>query len=108
LKCIFFVKHENWDRFVEKYGNRIRPNVIKEVEKFRTCGRYSRSSPLREGKGEFFGLPLLSPSPYEGSSTLFDWYFRRDLVKLQRILDTVQGRKRGIKRDGRQRLSPVY
>ncbi|MED0676028.1 transposase [Aneurinibacillus thermoaerophilus] len=38
LKRIFFDERQHWKRFVEKYGNRIRPNVIKEIEKFRTCG----------------------------------------------------------------------
>jgi glycosyltransferase involved in cell wall biosynthesis len=35
---IFFDEHNNWEKFVEKYGNRIRKVVIKEVEKFRHCG----------------------------------------------------------------------
>jgi hypothetical protein len=38
LKQIFFDEHRHWDRFVEKHGERIRANVIKEVEKFRRCG----------------------------------------------------------------------
>ena len=38
LKDIFFDDHQHWERFVKKYGNRIRPNVLKEVEKFRQCG----------------------------------------------------------------------
>ncbi|GAB6172984.1 hypothetical protein JCM15765_24620 [Paradesulfitobacterium aromaticivorans] len=38
LKEIFFDSHRHWDAFVEKYGSRIRPIVIKEVEKFHRCG----------------------------------------------------------------------
>lgn len=38
LKQIFFDEYNNWDKFVSKYGNRIRSIVIKEVEKFRKCG----------------------------------------------------------------------
>lgn len=38
LKQIFFDHRGHWDAFVKKYGERIRPNVIKEVEKFRHCG----------------------------------------------------------------------
>jgi len=38
LKRIFFDEHGHWDRFVAKHKGRIRPNVIKEVEKFRKCG----------------------------------------------------------------------
>jgi hypothetical protein len=35
---IFFDERENWKRFVEKHGKRIRPVVCKEVEKFQHCG----------------------------------------------------------------------
>jgi len=35
---IFFDERENWGCFLKKYGNRIRPVVKKEIEKFRTCG----------------------------------------------------------------------
>ena len=35
---IFFDEKQNWNRFVEKYGKRIRPVVRKEVEKFHHCG----------------------------------------------------------------------
>lgn len=38
LKQIFFDHRGHWDAFVTKYGKRIRPNVIKEVNKFRNCG----------------------------------------------------------------------
>jgi hypothetical protein len=38
LKQIFFDKHRHWDSFVEKHNKHIRPNVIKEVQKFRGCG----------------------------------------------------------------------
>lgn len=38
LRRIFFDENNHWDRFVEKYGTRIRPIVVKEVEKFRNCG----------------------------------------------------------------------
>ena len=35
---IFFDGRENWKQFVEKYGKRIRPVVLKEVDKFCHCG----------------------------------------------------------------------
>ncbi len=38
LKQIFFGKHQHWDSFKKKHGAKIRPVVIKEVEKFRDCG----------------------------------------------------------------------
>ena len=38
MRQIFFDDERHWDKFVEKYGKRIRPIVIKEVEKFRNCG----------------------------------------------------------------------
>ena len=38
LKRIFFDEHRHWERFVEKHKEKIRPNVLKEVAKFRTCG----------------------------------------------------------------------
>ncbi|MDH3009532.1 transposase [Gordonia alkanivorans] len=38
LKRIFFDENQHWDRFVEKHGKKIRPNVLKEVSKFRGCG----------------------------------------------------------------------
>ena len=38
LKRIFFDEHRNWDRFVTKNKGKLRPNVVKEVEKFRGCG----------------------------------------------------------------------
>ncbi|WP_449305990.1 IS91 family transposase, partial [Piscibacillus salipiscarius] len=38
LRRIFFDKHNHWDRFVNKYGGRVRPIVLKEIEKFRECG----------------------------------------------------------------------
>jgi hypothetical protein len=46
LKRIFFDEHQHWDRFVEKHGNRVRPNVIKEVDKFRTCDTYEKGFKL--------------------------------------------------------------
>jgi hypothetical protein len=38
LKRIFFDEHGHWDRFVVKNKDKLRPNVVKEVEKFRGCG----------------------------------------------------------------------
>ncbi|WP_100523531.1 IS91 family transposase [Mycobacteroides abscessus] len=38
LRQIFFDQHRHWDRFVEKHKEKIRPAVLKEVEKFRGCG----------------------------------------------------------------------
>lgn len=38
LKRIFFDEHGHWDRFVAKLKGKLRPHVLKEVEKFRKCG----------------------------------------------------------------------
>ncbi len=38
MKRIFFDENRNWDTFVRKYNRRIRPVVIKEIEKFGHCG----------------------------------------------------------------------
>lgn len=38
LKQIFFDENQHWEAFKEKHGAKIRPIVIKEVEKFRDCG----------------------------------------------------------------------
>lgn len=38
LKRIFFDEHNHWDNFVKKHHINLRPNVIKEVEKFKGCG----------------------------------------------------------------------
>lgn len=38
LKQILFDQHQHWESFKQTYGERIRSNVIKEVEKFRDCG----------------------------------------------------------------------
>lgn len=38
LKKIFFDQRQHWETFKQKYEDRIRPVVIKEVEKFRDCG----------------------------------------------------------------------
>ncbi|MBB4075532.1 hypothetical protein GGR02_003369 [Anoxybacillus voinovskiensis] len=38
LREIFFDKHQHWEAFKKKHGAKIRPIVIKEVEKFRDCG----------------------------------------------------------------------
>lgn len=38
LKRIFFDGNQHWEAFKEKHGDRVRPIVIKEVEKFRDCG----------------------------------------------------------------------
>lgn len=38
LRQIFFDHHNHWDNFVKKHGKKIRPVVIKEVNKFRGCG----------------------------------------------------------------------
>ena len=38
LRRIFFDENQNWDEFKGKYGKKIRPIVIKEIEKFRDCG----------------------------------------------------------------------
>jgi hypothetical protein len=37
LKRIFFDQHQHWEKFKTKFGRKIRPIVIKEVEKFRDC-----------------------------------------------------------------------
>jgi hypothetical protein len=38
LKQIFFDEHNHWGHFIEKHGDKIRPIVIKEVNKFKGCG----------------------------------------------------------------------
>ncbi|MBB6695819.1 transposase [Cohnella xylanilytica] len=38
MKRIFFDEHRHWDKFVTKHRDKIRPNVLKEIEKFRQCG----------------------------------------------------------------------
>jgi hypothetical protein len=38
LKQIFFDSHGHWDAFVQKYGERVRAVVVKEVGKLRKCG----------------------------------------------------------------------
>ena len=38
LKQIFFDQYHHWEAFKKKHGAKIRPNVIKEVKKFRDCG----------------------------------------------------------------------
>lgn len=47
LRQIFFDHHNNWEKFKVKYSSRIREVVIKEVEKFRTCGNCTKL--LRSG-----------------------------------------------------------
>jgi hypothetical protein len=44
LKRIFFDQHQHWEKFKSKYGRKIRPIVIKEVEKFRDCGNLKKNS----------------------------------------------------------------
>jgi len=39
LKDIFFDENRHWERFVTAYGKRIRPVVMREVDKFRRCGQ---------------------------------------------------------------------
>lgn len=39
LKEILFDSNRHWDKFVAKYEKRIRPIVIREIEKFRKCGQ---------------------------------------------------------------------
>lgn len=38
LKRIFFDEHQHREKFKKKYGRKVRPIVIKEIEKFRDCG----------------------------------------------------------------------
>ncbi len=38
LREILFDKNKHWESFVDKYRGRIRPIVLKEVEKFHNCG----------------------------------------------------------------------
>lgn len=46
LRRIFFDHHEHWETFKVKYGDRLRPIVIKEVEKFRDCGHLKKGFKL--------------------------------------------------------------
>lgn len=41
LKEILFDHHQHWETFKRTYGERVRPNVIKEVEKFRESEEWS-------------------------------------------------------------------
>jgi hypothetical protein len=38
LRRIFFDENQHWELFKGKHGKRVRPIVLKEVEKFRDCG----------------------------------------------------------------------
>nr|WP_165972307.1 transposase zinc-binding domain-containing protein [Paenibacillus piri] len=38
MKQIFFDEHRHWEAFIEKHKEHIRSNVLKEVQKFRSCG----------------------------------------------------------------------
>jgi len=38
LHRIFFDEQQNWEAFKAKHGKKIRPVVVKEVEKFKDCG----------------------------------------------------------------------
>lgn len=42
LRRISFNKHNHWEAFVAKHREKIRPIVLKEVEKFRGCGDYKK------------------------------------------------------------------
>lgn len=39
LREIFFDKNKHWEKFINKYQNRIRPIVKKEIDKYRRCGQ---------------------------------------------------------------------
>ena len=39
LKRIFFDENNHWNQFLKKHGKKIRPIVLKEVEKFKGCGK---------------------------------------------------------------------
>lgn len=39
LRDIFFDENRHWDKFISKYEKRIRPIVLKEIDKFRLCGQ---------------------------------------------------------------------
>ncbi|MBS4024373.1 MAG: transposase [Clostridia bacterium] len=39
LRDIFFDENRHWGKFVSKYKKRIRPIVLKEIDKFRRCGQ---------------------------------------------------------------------
>lgn len=39
LRDIFFDDNMHWERFVTTYGKRIRPVVMREIDKFRRCGQ---------------------------------------------------------------------
>jgi hypothetical protein len=42
LRRIFFDEHQHWEAFKAKQGKKIRPVVVKEVEKFRDCGNLKK------------------------------------------------------------------
>ena len=39
LKRIFFDKHNHWNKFLLKHENKVRRVVIKEIDKFKGCGK---------------------------------------------------------------------
>lgn len=39
LKRIFFDEQQHWNKLIRKNGKKIRPNVLKESEKFHGCGK---------------------------------------------------------------------
>jgi hypothetical protein len=46
LREIFFDHNQHWEAFKRKHGDRIRPIVIKEVEKFRDSGDFKNGFKL--------------------------------------------------------------
>jgi len=46
LREIFFDQHNHWDKFLNKHKSKIRSVVIKEIEKFRSCGDPKRGFKL--------------------------------------------------------------
>nr|WP_231571223.1 transposase zinc-binding domain-containing protein [Paenibacillus sp. VKM B-2647] len=51
LKQIFFDEHQHWDQFSAKHKDKLHPNVLEEVEKFRECGNLENGFKLMACEG---------------------------------------------------------
>jgi hypothetical protein len=70
LKRIFFDENQHWEKFKSKYGRKIRPIVIKEVEKFPDCGNAKKGFKLFVCEG-CHDVRKTSTSPRNRASALF-------------------------------------
>ncbi|QCI86085.1 transposase [Vagococcus zengguangii] len=86
LQAIFFDKYHNWDNFIIKYSDRLRPVVKKEVAKFRNCGDIQKGYRLYvcEGCHDVKFLPLrckgkFCPSCAKGESERWSETIAQDM-----------------------------